>query len=232
MRTLRFAVVGALGLFLVQAQEIRVAEGIADYQVFQRGADQTAEFKLAGTVVVNKKLLGKDIEARVSAGERTLSNLDWAPIAKIGKQPQWSGAIRGVPMGGPYRVEVRIQGGTSSFSVDNILVGDLWLLAGQSNMEGHGDLIDVQQPDPLVHSFDMADKWLVAEEPLHTMVNAADRVHWRLNENKEPERWTGERLDKLLTDRKKGEGVGASVARGVFRRRRGPVGALRLAARR
>ncbi len=226
MRTLRLAVVGALGLLLAQAQEIRVTEGIADHQVFQRGADQTADFKLGGAVVVNKKLIGKDIEARVTAGDRALSNLDWVPIAKIGKQPQWSGAIRGVPMGGPYRVEVRIQGGTPSFSVDNILVGDLWLLAGQSNMEGHGDLIDVQQPDPLVHSFDMADKWLVAEEPLHTMVNAADRVHWRLNENKEPERWTGERLDKFLTDRKKGAGLGLSFAVEMLRRTGIPVGLI------
>jgi sialate O-acetylesterase len=93
-------------------------------------------------------------------------------------------------------------------------------------MEGHGDLIDVQQPMPLVHSFDMADKWLVAEEPLHTLVSAADRVHWRLNENKEPERWTGERLDKFLTDRKKGAGLGLPFAEELLRRTGIPVGLI------
>src|SRR5216684_7707227 len=140
---LRFTVLAALGLFLARAQEIRITEGIADYQVFQRGADQAANFKVGGTVVVsNKKTIGKDIEARLTAADRALSNYDWVPIAKVQKQPAWSGEIKGVPMGGPYRLEVRVQGGTGSFAVDNILVGDLWLLAGQSNMEGHGDLVD------------------------------------------------------------------------------------------
>jgi sialate O-acetylesterase len=230
MRSLQLAVAGALGLFLAQAQEIRITEGIADYQVFQRGADQTADIKLGGAIVVNKKTNGKDIEVRLTTGNRALSNFDWVPIgrAPAGKVPsqKWSGEVKGVPMGGPYRLEVRVQGGTPSFSVDNILVGDLWLLAGQSNMEGHGDLVDVEQPVPLVHSFDMADKWLKAEEPLHTLVSAADRVHWRLNENKEPERWTGERLDKFLTDRKKGAGLGLPFAGEMVRRTGIPVGLI------
>src|SRR5579862_8806433 len=223
----KLAIAGALGLLLASAEEIRITEGASDFQVFQRGPDQSADFKIGGTVVIaNKKMIGKDIEARITTGSRTLSNFDWVPIAKIQKQPKWSGEIKGVPTGGPYRLEVRIAGSTATFSVDNLLVGDLWLLAGQSNMEGHGDLVDVQQPAPLVHSFDMADKWLVAEEPLHTLVSAADRVHWRLNENKEPERWTGERLDKFLTERKKGAGLGLSFASEMLQRTGIPIGLI------
>src|SRR5258706_14300011 len=141
---LRFAVLGALGLFLARAQEIRITEGIADYQVFQRGGDQAADLKIGGTVAVgnNKKMIGKDIEARLTSGDRTLSNYDWVPIAKVQKQPKWSGEIKDVPTGGPYRLAGRIQGGTSWVSVDNVRVGDLWLLAGQSHMEGAGDTGD------------------------------------------------------------------------------------------
>ena len=91
---------------------------------------------------------------------------------------EWTADLGGIPAGGPYRIELRIQGTNAVAQVDNILVGDLWVLAGQSNMEGMGELVDVQQPDPLVHSFDLADNWVVAEEPLHTLVSAADRVHW------------------------------------------------------
>jgi len=32
----------------------------------------------------------------------------------------------------------------------------------------------------------MADRWGIAEEPLHTVVNAVDPVHWPLNAQKEP----------------------------------------------
>jgi sialate O-acetylesterase len=98
--------------------------------------------------------------------------------------------------GGPYRVEFRIGGKEVAFALHNLLVGDLWVLAGQSNMEGLGDLEDVEPPNELVHNFDMADRWMVAEEPLHTLPSAADRVHWRLNDQKQPERYEGEKLRK------------------------------------
>src|ERR1051326_1092039 len=209
-------------VLFARAQDIRITEGITDYQVFQRSPDQTVDLKLSGTVA-GKKTNGKNIEARLSADDRVLNKFDWVPIGKAVKL-KWSGEIKHVPAGGPYRLEVRLEGTTPVFTVNHILVGDLWILAGQSNMEGHGDLVDVQPPMPQVHSFDMADKWLVAEEPLHTLVNAADRVHWRLNENKEPERWSGERLDKYLTERKKGSGLGLPFAEEMVRRTGVPVG--------
>lgn len=215
----------ALSLFLLaRGQEIKITDGITAYQVFQRGPEQTANFKFGGTAA-GKKVNGKNVEARLIADDRVLSKFDWVPIGKVVKQ-KWSGELKGVPAGGPYRLEVRLEGVNSVFSVDHVLVGDLWLLAGQSNMEGHGDLVDVQPPIPQVHSFDMADKWLVAEEPLHTLVNATDRVHWRLNENKEPERWSGERLDKYLSERKKGAGLGLPFAEEMFRRTGVPVGLI------
>jgi len=223
MKLTRLALVFSLVLF-ARAQELRITDGITDYQVFQRGPEQTVDFKLSGTVV-GKKTNAKNIEVRLIADDRVLSKFDWVPIGKTVKQ-KWSGELKRVPVGGPYRLEIRIEGVAQIYSVNHILVGDLWILAGQSNMEGHGDLVDVQPPMPQVHSFDMADKWLVAEEPLHTLVNAADRVHWRLNENKEPERWSGERLDKYLSERKKGAGLGLPFAEEMVRRTGIPVGVV------
>jgi hypothetical protein len=43
-----------------------------------------------------------------------------------------------LPVGGSYTV-----GGAH-----DILIGDLWVLAGQRNMEGVGDLVDVEEPSP------------------------------------------------------------------------------------
>jgi sialate O-acetylesterase len=223
MKSIRFALVLAVVL-LARAQEVRITDGIADYQVFQRGPEQTADFKLSGTVA-GKKVNGKNIEARLLADDRALGNFDWVPIGKVAKQ-KWSGELKHVPTGGPYRLELRVEGATTVFSVHQVLVGDLWILAGQSNMEGVGNLVDVEPPIPQVHSFDMADKWLVAEEPLHTLVNATDPVHWRLNQNKEPERWTGERLDKYLNERKRGAGLGLPFAEEMVRRTGVPVGLI------
>jgi sialate O-acetylesterase len=86
-----------------------------------------------------------------------------------------------LPTGGPYRLRFDARTGTgillASHTGSDVLVGDLWVLAGQSNMQGRGDLIDVERPSPLVHSFDMTESWVVAEEPLHRLSTARDPVY-------------------------------------------------------
>jgi sialate O-acetylesterase len=207
------------------AQDIRMVSGPVDNQVFQRGADQTADLRLSVTAF-NKKANGKDIEARLIAADGSaVPGFDWTSLGKIQKY-KGTAEVKHVPTGGPYRLEVRLQGGDTAISIANLLVGDLWVLAGQSNMEGHGDLIDVQQPSPEVHSFDMADRWGVAEEPLHTLVNAADPVHWPLNAEKVPERLEGERLENYVVNRKKGAGPGLPFAVEMVRRTRAPIGLI------
>lgn len=207
------------------AQDIRITSGPLDNQVIQRNGDQTADIKLAGTASA-KKANGKEIEARlVATDSSTVPGFDWTALGKIQKL-KWSGELMHVPTGGPYRLEARVQGAESSVSIANILVGDLWVLAGQSNMEGHGDLIEVQPSSPLVHSFDMADRWGVAEEPLHTLVNAADAVHWPLNAQNQPERLTGERLETYVVNRRKGAGLGLPFAVEMVKRTGVPVGLI------
>jgi Carbohydrate esterase, sialic acid-specific acetylesterase len=117
-----------------------------------------------------------------------------------------------------YRVEFRIPGTNAATAVNDLLVGDLWVLAGQSNMEGVGDLVDTEMPNELVHNFDMADNWMVAEDPLHSLPGAADRVHWRRNANREPERLEGQALRDFIRARKKGAGLGLPFAVGMIRR--------------
>ena len=226
----RFSIAIALAAGVAFGQEIRIASGPADNQVFQRNADQTADLKLSGTAIGKKSngkdVEGKSVEARLTGADTTaLPGFDWTSLGKIQKL-KWGGAVKHVPAGGPYRLEVRLQGTDAVVSIANLLVGDLWVLAGQSNMEGHGDLVDVQQSSPLIHSFDMADRWGVAEEPLHTVVNAVDPVHWPLNAQKEPERLAGERLETYVLNRKKGAGLGLPFAVEMLSRTGTPIGLI------
>lgn len=227
MQSVRAKVFLLVAIFcgVVSAQEIRVISGPADNQVFQRTAEQNADISFSGSAA-GKKVNGKDVEARlIAADSNPVAGFDWAPVGKIQKL-KWNGELKRVPVGGPYRLEIRLQGSDSTISIANLLVGDLWVLAGQSNMEGHGDLIDVQQPAPLVHSFDMADRWLVAEEPLHTVVNAVDPVHWPLNAERVPERLTGQPLENYVTNRKKGSGLGLPFAVELAARTNVPIGLI------
>jgi sialate O-acetylesterase len=209
----RIAMFAALfGLLAAYGQELHITSGPADNQVLQRDADETGRIALTGTAS-GKKVDGKEVEARLLDARATdLPGFHWTRLGKIQKL-HWNGELTGIPAGGPYRLEVRMLGVESSVvSVSNLLVGDLWVLAGQSNMEGHGDLVDVQSPAPLVRSFDMADRWRQAEEPLHTAVSAVDPVHWPLNAQNQPERLAGQALETYLANRKKGAGLGLPFA--------------------
>lgn len=52
---------------------------------------------------------------------------------------------------------------------------ELWLLAGQSNMEGQGDLVDGPAPHPRVRAFTLARRWEPAREPLHRSAESPAR---------------------------------------------------------
>src|SRR3954447_4942901 len=156
---------------LALAQEFRIGGGLVTEQVLQRDSTNKATAKVIGTAF---GLDGTSVEARITAGRRVVRN--WSAVGKV-ENGAWAVDLTAIPMGGPYRIELRA-GPTQVAAVDDILVGDLWVLAGQSNMEGVGDLTDVQPSDPKVHSFDLTDNWLIAKEPLHTLVSATDRVHW------------------------------------------------------
>lgn len=198
------------------AAEFRVGAGLTDSQVFQRDAQNKAEIKVGGSA---DGLTGKQIEARLLSGGKPVKGWGWKPVASVAGAT-WTGSLAAVPSGGPYDIEFRSQGATPVV-VKDVLVGDLWVLAGQSNMEGVGDLVNVQQPDPRVHSFDQMDRWSVAKEPLHNLPGAVDRVHWR---GTPPARLTGAELDAFNTNRKKGAGMGLPFAIEITKRTGVPVG--------
>ncbi len=195
-----------------------LTEGLTHDIVLQRGADDRASAMVRGTcapeahgtIVVTVSRLGvplPDWEARV-----------------VGKAADgaWSAALDGLPVGGPYTVELALQDRPeTAATVQGVLVGDLWVLAGQSNMEGVGDLIDVEPPSPYVHTFDMTDRWFVAEEPLHWLCDSPDSCHCEV---------TGEEQRQLMREarrtRTKGAGLGLAFANAMVRATGVPIGLL------
>jgi len=57
---------------------------------------------------------------------------------------------------------------------------DIWILAGQSNMEGVGELTDALTPSEQVWSFTSAGRWEIAAEPLHRFWESFTPVHQNL----------------------------------------------------
>ena len=175
-------------------------------RVYQRDANGTAEIP----VVLDDSVKDAElVDARISA-----TNIGAQGIKLV------DGKLVGVPVGGPYTVTCTAKVGKTmvSKSVGPVFVGDLWVLAGQSNMQGVGELIDVTPPHPRVKMLGMDGKWTQAEEPLHWLVDSPDPVH-----SLDP-KTRAERSAKEHKTRKKGAGLGLPFAVAMVEATGVPVG--------
>ncbi|MHB8719220.1 MAG: sialate O-acetylesterase [Candidatus Dormibacteria bacterium] len=131
--------------------------------------------------------------------------------AEVARSDHWGGIT--IPVGGPY--SVRRDG---QLAARQVLVGDIWMLAGQSNMQGTARLIDVEDPSPEVNVLDMSRCWRMATEPLHQLSLSPDRVHSGFTEEEQ----AGYRMyDSLGTV---GAGLGLSFGRAYCESTGVPVG--------
>jgi sialate O-acetylesterase len=138
-------------------------------RVFQRGTDGKADVP----VVLTDD--GKNLELR----NVHLNNAPGSARTLVNPTKYVDGKLVGVPAGGPYTISCQVEqkGRTFTATSGPFFVGDLWVLAGQSNMEGVGDLVDVTPPNFRVMLLGMDGKWAQAEEPLHWLVDSPDPVH-------------------------------------------------------
>lgn len=89
-------------------------------------------------------------------------------------------AFKGVFVGGPY--DITITDDEDSVTFNEIYVGDVWLLAGQSNMEGAGwptyeDRLYSSNPNPHLRALYMEDEWKPAKPIMSNLSKSPDAVH-------------------------------------------------------
>ena len=202
-----------------------VTHGLEPYRVYQRGDDGTATFEFGGVCSGDGP-----IEARLRHGRRPVEGFDWKGVGEA-KAGVFQATLAAVPTGGEYTVEVRrrdARGNVAAHTeVANILVGDLWILAGQSNMQGYGDLVGVETPHRLVHCYTMGHRWELAEEPLHWLVDSPDPIHsGRLLAGTKNESERRDRRRSTRASRSKGAGLGLTFAKEVVEATGVPIGLI------
>ncbi|MCS6830393.1 MAG: sialate O-acetylesterase [Armatimonadota bacterium] len=192
---------------------LRIEHGATDYQVFQRDERDEAVIAVSGQCPVNSTDV---VQVQIATEDNQLQHWREAGKAAAGR---WQASIL-LQTGGPYTVRLRLQHQPEEVvEVKQVLVGDLWVLAGQSNMEGVGDLIDVEQPHPLVHNYTMAESWEVAQEPLHWLCCSVDPAH-----NPDGAILTEEQHAEWHRTRSKGAGLGLSFAKAMVEATGVPIG--------
>ena len=197
---------------------MRVTRGLAPYQVLQRDRNGCASAVVGGTLV---GLGATRLAVRVLRGGRPLRGFA-GRCAGRAVNGRWTARLHGLPAGGPYTVV--FQAGLESVAVPHVLVGDVWIMAGQSNMVGDGLVRDALPPHPLVHAFYAWDEWCVAREPVHFPAGAVDPVY-------AAQPLTG-RAKILAAHRRavKGAGLGVAFGRAMVRRTGVPQGLIPCAA--
>lgn len=171
------------------------------HRVYQRGPDGTAALALGAGGFPP----GVEVRVRDASGQ---------PVPGARREGD---ALVGVPTGGPYTIAA------GDRTIGPVFVGDLWVLAGQSNMQGYGDLTGVQPPNPLVQSLGMDGTWVEAAEPLHWLVDSPDPVHSGDPATRE------ERSKKEHASTTKGAGLGLPFAVAMVEATGVPVGLIPVA---
>ena len=165
-----------------------IDHGAADWQVLQQNERGTADLALKGRW--DTAAAGARVELRLvreDTGGPVAAHLDWTP-ADTRPDGTWTGALRNVPAGGLYRLETHlrtkdqpaVEWSTRGDMRHFLGVGDLWIIAGQSNSAGYGREPCDDAPELGVHVFNNAMRWALATQPLN---DSTDTAHPANREN-------------------------------------------------
>lgn len=152
---------------------MQITTGLFDHGVLQRTAKNLSNAPITGSTQATGKLV-----AVARKGTRPVGKAVVIGKASAG---EFTGTLKHLPTGGPYTVELSITDAKGKsldrVTVKDVLVGDVWIAAGQSNMQGCGLHDSAPKPDPLVRAFYMDDQWGVAKDPIHELGLAVDFFH-------------------------------------------------------
>jgi len=198
---------------------MKITHGLLKGQVLQRDRRNKASAQISGSCTASSP-----VETRVRKGARDLRGFGWRPVGEAVNQ-EFTCQLNGLPCGGPYKIELRIprsSGKAESLTVEDIYVGDVWFMGGQSNMQGIGLMADAPKPHPLVRCFYVRDEWGLAKDPLHFLSEAVDMVHHVLSGR--AARPTDAELRRERRAMLAGVGVGVHFGAEMVRRTRVPQG--------
>jgi len=148
---------------------MQITSGLAKGQVLQRLERNAADAVIAGTTTGRGT-----VRATVAAKGRALKGWKDRPVGAA-RRGKFTARLEGIPAGGPYAITLSVD--ADKATVSPVYVGDVWILAGQSNMQGIGNLSGAPKPHPLVHAFYMDRQWGIAREPIHLLDESPDPVH-------------------------------------------------------
>lgn len=162
-----------------------IKEGIEDWQIIQQQKG-TGEITLKGIWCEQEPGKFFGVFVRV-VKEDTGENVILWTRAKESRQKEkhWSVTLKGIPAGGLYRIETCMKEAEDTpyewalrgDIVHHIGVGDLFVIAGQSNSAGYGKDTVFDPPEIGVHLWRNSGHWDLASHPLNDSTDTAHIVN-------------------------------------------------------
>lgn len=163
---------------MADVQGVVLEKGVSDWQIFQQNKNGVADISMSGKWggapkgTVELRLVREDNAVLVA------SHLDWQS-ASTNADGSWSAILKNVPAGGLYRLETHLRTdpkGPAEWQMRGDMrhflgVGDLWMIAGQSNSAGYGRGPYFDPPELGTHLFNNAMQWALASQPLNESTN-------------------------------------------------------------
>lgn len=158
----------------VVSQGATIRSGVTNWQIVQADEDGFGTIQLTGSWAwqssgcVEVRLVSEETSTPVTR------SLDWHPAVTLA-DGSWSMMLENIPAGGLYRLETRFncaENPQSEWSPRGemrhfIGVGDLWVIAGQSNSAGYGRGPVNDPPELGIHMFRNSMEWMLASHPLN-----------------------------------------------------------------
>lgn len=159
---------------------VLIEKGPCDWQIFQQENGQ-AEIEVYGTYIIppGVEMTNPVVYLRIVQEDSGRDVLAWQP-AKILDNQQWELALT-IPAGGLYRLESCLADSTNEVLEwatrgdmrYHLGVGDLYVIAGQSNSAGYGKDTFYDPPELGVHLCRNSMRWDLAVHPMNDSTDIA-----------------------------------------------------------
>jgi sialate O-acetylesterase len=164
-----------------------IDDGPSDWQIIQQDARGFGRIALRGRWTPDATNAAGRVEARLvvqDTGTAVSRDTDWQP-ADTHADGSWSHTFTRIPAGGLYRLETRFHAHdnpAAEWSLRGDMrhclgVGDVWIIAGQSNSAGYGRGAYHDPAELGVHLFRNNGLWALATHPMNESTDTSHSVN-------------------------------------------------------
>lgn len=152
-----------------------ITKGPQNWQILQQ-KNGYAEIELEGVISLDSNLFEYPDWHIIIRVVDEISNARILPPIKVRPEDNFWCAKFNIPTGGPYRIETLFRfnrhGEKSGDRILHLGVGDVFVIAGQSNAMGVGKDHIIDEPSINVHMFRYSGNWDIATHPLNDSTNS------------------------------------------------------------